>query len=205
MLELVILAAIVVASSLLILFVPPSRVYCSIALVLVIIYGLRLWRILPSDRRRVAREAHRQADAMMMAQRAAAGSSLATRSEGLASPPAVPVTQFAPNVQHQFMQTAAAPTQQLLATSVAPPYETKRAIMLNSMMPPPQQAMMNVVLSPQHVLLASSMMQSRPTSLVSTQTFPVPQDLLPKVQHVGDTGNVLPQQLLNSGRLAQFG
>ncbi|KEG08826.1 hypothetical protein DQ04_06381040 [Trypanosoma grayi] len=68
--ELAILTVLAVTSSILILVLPSSRVYCVIVLCLVVIYGARLWRLLPSDRRRVSKEAHALADAVLRARQA---------------------------------------------------------------------------------------------------------------------------------------
>lgn len=46
---------------------PDWQKYLSIALVVLVVYGLRLWRFLPSERRRVSREAHKLADAKLIA------------------------------------------------------------------------------------------------------------------------------------------
>ncbi|RNC57230.1 hypothetical protein TcCL_ESM05226, partial [Trypanosoma cruzi] len=92
--EFVVLGAIAVASFLLLVFLPISRVYCAIALIIVIICGLRLWRLLPSDRRRVLREAHQMADAMLLARRSANAASMMALSTQ--SPPSQAVLTQAP-------------------------------------------------------------------------------------------------------------
>ncbi|RNF27579.1 uncharacterized protein Tco025E_00140 [Trypanosoma conorhini] len=229
-LELVILAAVIVASSMLILFLPASRVYCGIALVVAIICGLRLWRFLPSDRRRVSKEAHRLADAMLLARQAAVGAPLAAQSVRPAVPQAAPehspviaFTQDAPSPEPQLAYAATAPAQQLVSAPVAPLHPPRQSLLLNSVLLPQQQAVMTSAFSPQHALMASSMalpyLQQQqqhallagsmaPTSqmfLASPQASPAPKGSLPKGQPVGDAGNVLPQHLLASRGLARFG
>ncbi|PWU84053.1 hypothetical protein C4B63_259g12 [Trypanosoma cruzi] len=159
--EFVVLGAIAVASFLLMVFLPISRVYCAIALIIVIICGLRLWRLLPSDRRRVLREAHQMADAMLLARRStnaatmmALSTQLPPSQAALTQAPFMPLAQCAPSMQSGFGQVAALPTQQLLATSMGFPYRQNQVLMMNSMArPSPQQ---------QQAMLSTSMAQPSP-------------------------------------------
>ncbi|EKG08645.1 hypothetical protein TCSYLVIO_000199 [Trypanosoma cruzi] len=175
--EFVVLGAIAVASFLLMVFLPISRVYCAIALIIVIICGLRLWRLLPSDRRRVLREAHQMADAMLLARRStnaatmmALSTQLPPSQAALTQAPFMPLAQCAPYMQSGFGQLAALPTQQLLATSMGFPYRQNQVLMMNSMARPlsqQQQAMLSTSMaqpSPQQqqAMLSTSMARPSP-------------------------------------------
>ncbi|KAF8275368.1 hypothetical protein TcBrA4_0137090 [Trypanosoma cruzi] len=175
--EFVVLGAIAVASFLLMVFLPISRVYCAIALIIVIICGLRLWRLLPSDRRRVLREAHQMADAMLLARRStnaatmmALSTQLPPSQAALTQAPFMPLAQCAPSMQSGFGQVAALPTQQLLANSMGFPYRQNQVLMMNSMARPlsqQQQAMLSTSMarpSPQQqqAMLSTSMAQPSP-------------------------------------------
>ncbi|ORC89130.1 uncharacterized protein TM35_000131340 [Trypanosoma theileri] len=160
--ELVLTGLTAVAASLLIVFVPAARVYCGMALTLSVIIVLRLWRLLPSDRRRVWRESHKLADKML---RERQGTTIA------ATTPAADV-EMRPLVA-QSMQPAAtmqfsaiSPSQQILMGSMLSPQQQQamiaasvlsqlqqqqqQSILAASMIPQLQQAMMAASIMPQY-------------------------------------------------------
>ncbi|KAG8349167.1 hypothetical protein ERJ75_001234600 [Trypanosoma vivax] len=67
--ELVFFAAAFVAAVVLFVVLPPARMYCIVAFVVVLVYGLSLWRLLPFDSDRVMLEAYELADELMMRMR----------------------------------------------------------------------------------------------------------------------------------------